>query len=100
MNITTGTPYASLAAALSDAQPGAEIRTLDTQLDGAVILDKVITLNGGWYATYQAKSGLPTTLNGNLTILNGGATVETVAVKGKLVIQGGSLRVKDVTVRQ
>ncbi len=62
-------------------------------------LDKAITLSGGWNASYLGLSGLPTTLNGDLTIQSGGSTVGSVDVKGKLVIQGGSLRANGVTVR-
>jgi len=98
-NITKALSYFSLATALSEAASGNEIDILDTQLDGAVSLDKAITLSGGWNATYLGLSGLPTTLNGDLTIQNGGSTAGSVDVKGKLVIQGGSLRANGVTVR-
>lgn len=100
MNFTTGNTYATLAGALSAAQPGAEIDVLDTQLDGAVNLDKAITLSGGWDSAFMSQSGTPTTLNGDLTIQSGGSTVGTVDVKGKLVVQSGSLRANGVTVMQ
>jgi len=97
-NITTATPYASLSTALFEALPGAEIRVLDTLLDGAVIMDKSIILNGGWNATYQSKSGLPTILNGDLTLRDGDTAIESIDLKGTLFIEGGNLRVTDVTI--
>jgi hypothetical protein len=57
-------------------------------------------LIGGWNALYDDKSGIPTTVNGDLTILVGDSTAETVVVKGKLAIRGGSLRVNDLKVTQ
>ena len=46
-NASTGLPYSTLSAALAAANPGNEIWTLDTQLDGAVTLNKQIILKGG-----------------------------------------------------
>lgn len=91
---------ASLADALSAANPGEEIRTLGMQLDGNFILDRSIFLNGGYDATYQIKSGTPTMLNGTQTVTAGDSKAETLRVKGKLSVQGGSLRVMDVTIQQ
>jgi uncharacterized protein DUF1566/List-Bact-rpt repeat protein len=98
MNVTTNASYTSLVTALSNALAGAEIWMLDTQLTGAFILDKNLLLKGGWNNSYQNKSGMPTTLNGSLTISSGDSIADTVVVKGKLAVQGGSLRVNDVTV--
>ena len=98
-NHTTGTVYASLATALSVALSGAEIRAFDSQFDGAFTLDNGITLKGGYDATFLAAGSNPTTLNGSLAVTNGASTVETLIVKGKLSVVGGSLRVKDVMVR-
>lgn len=88
----------SLADALSAANPGVEIRTLGMQLNGNFVLDRNIFLNGGYDATYQGKSGTPTILNGSQTVTGGDSNAETLRVKGKLSILGGSLRVKDVKV--
>jgi hypothetical protein len=98
MNASTGKSYSLLSDALTGANSGEEIWTLDTLLEGAVTLDKAINLKGGWNATYQGKSGLPTLLNGDLTIQNGNSSVETIEVKGKLTIQSGSLLVNGVVV--
>lgn len=98
-NKTTNTAYATLAQALATAASGAELLVLGTQHDGAVSLNTSIILNGGWSPAYLAKSGLPSTLNGNLSILGGNSSAEDLMVKGQLVIQGGSLRVNEVTVR-
>ena len=99
-NITTGTTYATLAAALSAALAGAEIRAYESQFDGTFILDKGLALKGGYDGTFLAKGSSPTTLNGGLTVTSGASTVETIVVKGVLAVQGGSLLVNDVTVRQ
>lgn len=96
-NMTTNA-YSSLADALSAANPGEEIRTLGMQLDGNFILDRNIFLNGGYDATYQIKSGTPTILNGSQAVIGGISRSETLRVKGKLTIHGGTLRVKDVKV--
>ena len=44
------------------------------ELVGNVILDKGITLTGGWYPTFLGKSGLSTTLNGTLTVQSGASS--------------------------
>lgn len=98
-NNTTGITYATLAGALAEAAAGAELLILGIQHDGAVSLNKKLVLNGGWNATYQAKSGLPTTLNGDLTNQNGDSSAEALVVKGMLTVHGGSLRVNGVTVQ-
>jgi hypothetical protein len=102
-NTTCDKTYPTLAEALTDsdraAVSGDELLLLGAPYDEAVLLSKGFVLNGGWYATYLGLSGLPTTLNGDLTIQNGGSTVGGVDVKGKLVIQGGSLQANGVTVR-
>jgi len=100
INFTTGTQYDSLATALSDALSGAEIRTLYTLLNGAFFMDKTINLNGGWNAAYlDNTSGMPTTLNGSLTLRNGDSKIEAVDVRGVLFIQGGNLHVNNVKIR-
>jgi hypothetical protein len=84
---------------LSEAVTSNEIDLLDTQLTGPFTVNAGILLSGGWNAPYQGKSGLPTTLNGILTIQSGDSTAETIVVRGKLAIQGGALRVNDVKVQ-
>lgn len=97
-NITTDTFYTSLATAISAALSGAEIRLLDTWLDGDFILDKGMTLNGGWNISFQSNGDQPTSLKGSLTVRGGNSTVKTVQVKGQLLLQTGSLQVNDVTI--
>jgi hypothetical protein len=64
-------------------------------------LDSGVILNGGWDALFGTKNGtMMTTLSDGLTVVSGGSKAETLAVKGKLAIQGGSLRVKDVMVQK
>ena len=98
-NITSEEFYVDLLTALSAAPTGSEIRMLDTQLSGNFILDRAITLNGGWNISFLSSGDQPTTLQGSLTINGGASTVKTVVVKGKLVVEMGSLRVNDVTIQ-
>ncbi len=98
-NATTGLDYATLAAAITAASSGNEIRTLGSRLDEAVLLDKSIVLRGGWNATYTGKSGLPTLLHGDVTIQIGDSSAETIDVEGTLSIQNGSLLVEGVVLR-
>jgi 2',3'-cyclic-nucleotide 2'-phosphodiesterase/3'-nucleotidase len=97
-NISTGTLYMGLASALAAAHAGNEIRILDTQLDGDFILDKSITLYGGWDSTFLSPGAQPTALNGSLTVEGGASTVRAVVVNGELEVHMGSLRVNGVTV--
>ncbi len=98
-NATTGMDYASLAAALTAASSGNEIRTLGTRLDEAALLGKSVFLRGGWNAAYTGASGLPTLLQGNMTIQSGDSSAETIHVEGTLIIQSGSLLVDGVVLR-
>jgi len=88
-------PYATLVDALAQAGVGSEILLRDLQHDGTVVLNKDIVLNGGWDASFLVK-GSSSLLNGSLTVLSGNATVDTVSVTGKVYIQGGSLRAKNM----
>ncbi len=97
-NFTTSTLYATLATALAEALAGAEIRAYASQFDGYFILNKGITLKGGYDAAFLVSGTTPTTLNGGLTVRSGASTIKSVEVKGKLAVQGGSLRANDVTV--
>jgi hypothetical protein len=101
VTLVPNTSYPTLTAALLDAKPGDELLLRDTQFDGAITLNQQLNLKGGWDAAFNATSGLPTVLNGALTVTTGNSTMETIDVKGKLSIQsGGSLKVKSVRVRQ
>ncbi|RII30609.1 MAG: hypothetical protein CXR30_06395 [Geobacter sp.] len=95
--------YATLADALTDADriafSGDELLLLGVPYDGAVSLNKGFVLNGGWKVNYLDKSDQPTTLNNGLTVTNGTSTTGTLVVKGQLLLQGGSLRANDVTIR-
>jgi hypothetical protein len=99
-NISTGTLYMGLASALAAAHAGNEIRILDTQLDGDFILDKSITLFGGWDSTFLSPGAQPTEVNGNLTVEGGTSTVRAVVVNGELEVHTGSLQVNGVTIGQ
>ncbi len=98
-NNDTGIAYATFVEALSQSAAGAEILLLDSQHDGVVNLDKNIILSGGWNLSFLAKSGLPSTLGSGLTVFSGDINAETLIVKGKIEVQGGSLRTRDVMVQ-
>jgi hypothetical protein len=97
-NATTSTPYSTLIAAISAANPGNAIWTLDIRMDGAVSINKGLSLIGGWNGEYNSKTGIPTLLNGALSILNGSSIIEMIDVKGVLMIQDGSLTVNGMTI--
>jgi len=97
-NQNSGTPYATLATALAEALAGAEIRAYASQFDGYFILDKGMTLKGGYDTAFLVSGTTPTTLNGSLTVIGGGSIAKALAVKGKMVIRGGSLRVDSVNI--
>ncbi|SJZ82091.1 Abnormal spindle-like microcephaly-assoc'd, ASPM-SPD-2-Hydin [Trichlorobacter thiogenes] len=95
--------YQTLVDALTDlarsAVSGDELLLLGTSYDSAVSLNKGYILNGGWSATYQTKSDLPTTLNNGLTVTSGASTANTLEVRGQLLLQNGSLKVNGVVVK-
>ncbi|MDO9308560.1 MAG: carboxypeptidase-like regulatory domain-containing protein [Deltaproteobacteria bacterium] len=76
--------YDSLAAAYAAAGATDTILALDTEMpDAGFTLDrgKSITLKGGYRNDYTGKSGLPTVLDGLLTIATGSLIVEGLAVR-------------------
>lgn len=83
--IVGGLGYSTLAAAYLEAAKSATatIKTLDTTLTENLTLDKpvAIILQGGWNTTFTGKSGLPTVLDGLLTIRNGKLTVDRLIIK-------------------
>ena len=99
-NRSTGVSYSTLAEAISSASAGNEIRAYGGRFDGVFSLVRDIILNGGYNLDFSAKDSLPTTLNGGLTVTGGASAIETMVVKGQLLLQGGSLSAKDVTVSQ
>jgi hypothetical protein len=99
-NKTTSTKHATLADALSVAAIGNELLLQGKQYDGAVSLNRGIILNGGWDALFGSKNGTTmSTLSDGITVVSGGSKAVTLAVKGKLAIRGGSLKVTGVTVQ-
>ena len=101
-NTTCDKTYSSLAEALTDVERNAfhgdVLLLLGTPYDSAVCLNKGFSLNGGWSATYLTKSGIPTTLNNGLLVTSGTSAIETIVVKGQLLLQGGSLSANDITI--
>ena len=100
-NATTGVSYATLADALSAANPATpdEILLLGASYADAVDLTKGIVLNGGWNPRYDCLNGQPTTLGNGLTSESGNTALELIDINGTLSIKGGSLRTDGVTVR-
>jgi len=95
-NVSSGVLYTSLTSALAASVSGNEIRTLTTQLDGDFILDRSVSLNGGWDSTFLSQGAQPTTLYGSLTVAGGDSMAGQLAVKGVLALRLGSLRVNYV----
>ena len=95
-NTSMGILYPRLAAAFATTRSGDEIRTVGAQLTGSFTLNTGINLKGGWDDAFGSSSGQATQLNGDLTIQNGSSVIDTVAVKGKIVVSGGCLRVSRV----
>jgi hypothetical protein len=95
-NQTTGTNFPTLAGAITAASTSQvqEIRAFDSQFDYAFILDKGITLLGGYDSTFTLKGSNSTTLYGSLTVTAGNSIADDIIVKGKLTVKGGSLKVK------
>jgi hypothetical protein len=98
-NQTTGTNSATLIDALTKAGAGNELRLQGMQYNDAVALNNGIILSGGWNGTFDVRSGTKATLNNGLTVKNGDSLTDTLIVKSGLIVQGGSLRVRDVLVQ-
>jgi hypothetical protein len=75
---TTG--YPTLSMAYSSAAGGATIMLMDSNIVGDLTVDKDIVLDGGYDASFTAKTGQPTTLSGILTVTTGTLTAADIAV--------------------
>jgi hypothetical protein len=97
-NISTGNLDNSLATLVSASNAGNEIRMLAAEkaIDN-LILNKGLTLSGGWKGLYQTQDTNPTTLSGTITVKDADSTINDTVVKGGLFIQSGSLRVNRLT---
>lgn len=105
-NIRSGDLSNTFELVLSSLNPGDEIRMLATQLDvSSLVLNKILTLSGGWKAQHEAQAADPTVLNGSITIQDSEIAADTeirlatITLKGTLAIQGGTLRVTGVTLQ-
>lgn len=78
-----GQGYDSLASAYAGAATGATILARDTEFPENLILDKSISilLKGGYTADFSCKKGLPTVLNGTLSIVRGELIVDTLVIR-------------------
>lgn len=76
-------PYGSLNDAYAAASDNAVIRALDAELGEILDLTRGINvlLMGGYNASYSSRTGLPTVLNGALTITSGSLTVDNLLIK-------------------
>lgn len=100
-NIRSGDLFNSLDLLLLSLNPGDEIRVLATELDvNSLVLDKTLTLSGGWKANHEAQAADPTVLNGSITIQDSDIRLDVITLRGKLAVhQGGTLRVTGVTLQ-
>lgn len=65
---------------------------------GSLTLEKGLGLTGGWKGLYLTQDTNPTILNGTITVNSADSTINDAVTKGGLIIQGGSLRVKQLRV--
>lgn len=75
---TTG--YGSLAEAYAAAVNGDRIKLLDGSTVISLNLDKIVTLDGGYDASFALKSGQLTLLNGVQTVTTGSVTMGDIAI--------------------
>jgi hypothetical protein len=77
--------YATLNAAYDTASTTGTttILTLDTELTESLTMnkEKEIAISGGWNADYNARTGVPTTLAGVLSIGLGSLTIDGLAIR-------------------
>jgi hypothetical protein len=98
-NVSLGIPDNSLTSLLPVSNGGDEIRMLATEATiDALILDRKLTLSGGWKALYLVQDTNPTTLTGTITVKDADSSINDTTVKGGLFIQSGSLTVNRVQV--
>jgi hypothetical protein len=97
-NATSKTNYATLSEALVAAATGNELLLQGMQYNGAVSLNDGVTLSGRWDAAFGSPNGKATLLADGLSVKSGNSRVTGVTVKGKLTVNGGSLRTIGVAV--
>jgi hypothetical protein len=77
--------YATLNAAydMASTTGATTILTLDTELTESLTMnkEKEIAISGGWNADYNARTGVPTTLAGVLSIGLGSLTIDGLAIR-------------------
>lgn len=98
-NNTTATNYATLSEALAAAAADNELLLQGLSYADAVTLTTGLYLRGGWDAAFGGIGGAPTVLENGMTVKSGTANVATLTVKGKLSVDGGSLRAAAVVVQ-
>jgi len=99
-NHTQGVTSDFLSGLMSSVNSKDEIRMLATEIViNSILLNKALTLTGGWKALHQSQATDPTILNGALTIQNESLTLKNTTVKGKLSVTSGKLTVDGVIVR-
>jgi hypothetical protein len=74
------TPYSNLTAAYSAAASGATIMLMESNITADLTVNKDIVLDGGYNASFTAKTGQPTTLSGVVTVSAGSMTVDGLAI--------------------
>lgn len=90
-----------LDSAIFAANSAEEIRMLATEISiDDTLLNKSLSLTGGWKALHQLQSDVSTTLIGTLTIKEADTVIKNTIIKGGLAIQSGRARVHGLKVRQ
>ncbi|MGE0918339.1 Ig-like domain-containing protein [Trichlorobacter lovleyi] len=79
--LSNGYGYDSLQSAYTDAQAGDVLYLLEDTLPISTIINKALTLQGGYYADYTRTTSGYTVLQGVLTVGSGSLTADRIVVK-------------------
>ncbi len=100
-NITSGVSGDTFDTLLLSANSGDEIRMLATEMDiNSLVLNKAVTLTGGWKAGHAERAEGITTLKGVLVIQDSETQLQNTNVKGLLTVESGSLRADGISIQQ
>jgi len=84
---------------LLSASSGDEIRMLSTSTTvNSLVLNKPISLTGGWKALHQSLAVDPTILTGTITVEDTDTGIKNTIIRGSISVKSGKLVVEGVTV--